>query len=242
MSLKNREHLAKEIENVLEEMSDREKNRTRSGFKMIVWKSSIWFAYALKRFVDIVFSVAALIVLAPLFLVLAVIIKLTSPGPVFFVQPRVGRYGKTFTFYKFRSMYEDAEARKAALMSRNESADGVIFKMADDPRITPVGKILRKTSMDELPQFLNVLFGDMSLVGPRPPVPSEVRQYSLEALKRLNVRPGLTCLWQVSGRSDIPFREQVRLDKEYISSRSFVRDLVILFRTIPAILSGKGAY
>ncbi len=242
MSSKNRDHLAKEIENVLEEMSDREKNRTRSGFKMIVWKSSIWFAYALKRFVDIVFSIAALAVLSPLFLVLAVIIKLTSPGPVFFVQPRVGRYGKTFTFYKFRSMYEDAEERKAALLSRNESADGVIFKMADDPRITPVGKILRKTSMDELPQFLNVLFGDMSLVGPRPPVPSEVRQYSLEALKRLNVRPGLTCLWQVSGRSDIPFKEQVRLDKEYISSRSFVRDLVILFRTIPSILSGKGAY
>ena len=242
MSSKNREHLAREIENVLEEMSDREKNRTRSGFKMIVWKSSIWFAYALKRFLDIVLSIAALVVLAPLFLVIAVIIKLTSPGPVFFVQARVGRYGKTFTFYKFRSMYEDAEARKAALMSRNESADGVIFKMADDPRITPVGKFLRRTSMDELPQFLNVLFGDMSLVGPRPPVPSEVRQYSLEALKRLNVRPGLTCLWQVSGRSDIPFREQVRLDKEYISSRSFVRDLVILFRTIPAILSGKGAY
>lgn len=242
MSLKNREHLAKEIENVLEEMSDREKHRTSSGFKMIVWKSSIWFAYALKRFVDIVFSIAALVVLSPLFLVLAVIIKLTSPGPVFFVQARVGRYGKTFTFYKFRSMYQDAEARKAALLAQNESADGVIFKMADDPRITPVGKILRKTSMDELPQFLNVLFGDMSLVGPRPPVPSEVRQYSLEALKRLNVRPGLTCLWQVSGRSDIPFKEQVRLDKEYISSRSFMRDLVILFRTVPAILSGKGAY
>ena len=242
MSSKNRDRLGKEIENVLQEMSDREKKRARSGFKMIVWRSSIWFAYALKRFVDIVFSFAALVVLSPLFLVLAVIIKLTSPGPVFFVQARVGRYGKTFSFYKFRSMYEDAEARKAALMSRNESADGVIFKMADDPRITPVGKILRKTSMDELPQFLNVLFGDMSLVGPRPPVPSEVRQYSLEALKRLNVRPGLTCLWQVSGRSDIPFKEQVRLDKEYISSRSFVRDLVILFRTIPAILSGKGAY
>ena len=242
MTSKNREHLNKEIERVLVEMSDREKHRARSGFKMVVWKSSIWFAYALKRLLDIVLSLAALVVLAPLFLVIAVVIKLTSPGPVFFVQARVGRYGKTFTFYKFRSMYQDAEARKAALLAQNESADGVIFKMADDPRITPVGKFLRKTSMDELPQFLNVLFGDMSLVGPRPPVPSEVRQYSLEALKRLNVRPGLTCLWQVSGRSDIPFREQVRLDKEYISSRSFFRDLVILFRTIPAILSGKGAY
>ena len=132
--------------------------------------------------------------------------------------------------------------RKAELLSKNQSADGVIFKMKDDPRITPIGRILRKTSMDELPQFLNVLFGDMSLVGPRPPVPSEVMQYSLEARKRLNVQPGLTCLWQVSGRSDIPFKEQVSLDKQYIGSRSLKLDLLILLRTIPAILSGKGAY
>ena len=136
----------------------------------------------------------------------------------------------------------DAEQRKAELLSKNQSRDGVIFKMKDDPRITPIGKILRKTSMDELPQFLNVLFGDMSLVGPRPPVPSEVMQYSLEERKRLNVQPGLTCLWQVSGRSEIPFKEQVSLDKQYIGSRSLKLDLLILLRTIPAILSGRGAY
>ena len=187
-------------------------------------------------------SILALILLAPLFLVVAIVIKLTSPGPVFFVQVRVGQFGQTFSFYKFRSMYTDAEKRKAALLAQNQSKDGVIFKMKNDPRITPIGRFIRKTSIDELPQFLNVLYGDMSIVGPRPPLPSEVRQYSIEDRKRLNVRPGLTCLWQVSGRSDIPFREQVRLDKEYISSRSLKHDLWILLRTIPAILSGKGAY
>ena len=239
---KQKDHFNREIGIVLAEIKDRRQKTGVLGFKLWAWHLTVRVSYFLKRMFDIVFSLLALIVLLPLFVLVAILIKLTSKGPVFFVQARVGRYGKTFTFYKFRSMYQDAEARKAALLAQNESADGVIFKMADDPRITPVGKILRKTSMDELPQFLNVLFGDMSLVGPRPPVPSEVRQYSLEALKRLNVRPGLTCLWQVSGRSDIPFKEQVRLDKEYISSRSFMRDLVILFRTVPAILSGKGAY
>ena len=136
----------------------------------------------------------------------------------------------------------DAEERKAALMDKNQSKDGVIFKMKNDPRITPIGRIIRKTSMDELPQFLNVLAGDMSLVGPRPPVPSEVMQYSPEDRKRLNVRPGLTCLWQIRGRSDIPFKEQVKLDKEYIQSNSLWQDLKILIQTIPAIISGKGAY
>ena len=193
-----------------------------------------------KRLASII--VAALIVLAPLFIILAILIKLTSPGPVFFVQVRIGQHGRGFCFYKFRSMYVDAEQRKQELLAKNESADGVIFKMKDDPRITPIGRIIRKTSMDELPQFLNVLFGDMSLVGPRPPVPAEVREYSIEARKRLNVKPGLTCLWQVSGRSDIPFKEQVKLDKEYISSRSLKSDFLILLRTIPAILSGRGAY
>ena len=139
-------------------------------------------------------------------------------------------------------MYQDAEQRKKELLDKNQSADGVIFKMKKDPRITPVGRILRRTSMDELPQFFNVLFGDMSLVGPRPPLPSEVAQYSLEDRKRLNVKPGLTCLWQIRGRSDIPFKEQVKLDKEYIQSQSLKQDLLILIRTVPAILSGRGAY
>lgn len=234
--------LAQEIIVLQNEMSERKNGDHLSDLRMFLWRFTVAMSYGIKRFLDIVLSLAALIVLLPLFIVLAFLIKITSPGPVFFVQTRVGRFGRHFLFYKFRSMYVDAEKRKAELLSRNQSGDGVIFKMKDDPRITSIGRILRKTSMDELPQFLNVLFGDMSLVGPRPPLPSEVKQYSLEARKRLNVQPGLTCLWQVSGRSDIPFREQVSLDKQYISSRSLKSDLVILLRTIPAILSGRGAY
>ena len=237
-----REKLSQDIENILAEMSDREKVNRFSGLHIFLWKFTVNFSYALKRFLDILLSLAALIVLLPLFVILGILIKLTSPGPVFFVQIRVGQYGRNFCFYKFRSMYIDAEKRKQELLSQNQSQDGVIFKMKNDPRITPIGRILRKTSMDELPQFLNVLSGDMSLVGPRPPLPSEVKEYTIEARKRLNVKPGLTCLWQVSGRSDIPFKEQVKLDKEYISSRSFKSDLLILLRTIPAILSGRGAY
>lgn len=237
-----REQLAQDIDQLLQEMSERETVSRFSGLHLFFWKFTVQFSYGLKRFLDIVFSLAALIILSPLFLILSILIKLNSPGPVFFVQVRIGQHGRSFCFYKFRSMYVDAEQRKNELLARNESADGVIFKMKDDPRITPIGRILRKTSMDELPQFLNVLAGDMSLVGPRPPVPSEVREYSIEARKRLNVKPGLTCLWQVSGRSDIPFKEQVKLDKEYISSRSLKSDFLILLRTIPAILSGRGAY
>ena len=139
-------------------------------------------------------------------------------------------------------MYVDAEARKDALLAQNESTGGVIFKMKNDPRITPVGRFIRKFSIDELPQLWNVLKGDMTLVGPRPPVPREVALYSLEERKRLNVIPGITCLWQVSGRSDIPFQEQVRLDKEYIRTHGVWNDFKILLRTIPAIISGKGAY
>ena len=242
MAISNRERLAQDIDRVLREMNDRQKGSVRKNLRMAVWNATVAAGYAMKRSLDIILSLAALIVLSPLFLLVAVVIKATSPGPVFFVQVRVGQFGQTFSFYKFRSMYMDAEARKAELLSRNQSADGVIFKMKDDPRITPVGRILRRTSMDELPQLLNVLFGDMSLVGPRPPLPSEVREYSIEDRKRLNVRPGITCIWQVSGRSDIPFHRQVALDKEYISSRGFKQDLRILLRTIPAILSGKGAY
>ena len=223
-------------------MRDRRVRHRRSERRMLAWRITVRLSYALKRFFDVVFSILALILLLPLFAVLAILIKATSRGPVFFVQTRVGRYGRNFPFYKFRSMYADAEQRKAALMAQNQSADGVIFKMKKDPRITPVGRFIRRTSIDELPQFLNVLFGDMSLVGPRPPVPSEVSQYTLEDRKRLMVRPGLTCLWQISGRSDIPFKQQVLLDKEYIQSRSLWKDLVILLRTVPAILSGRGAY
>jgi len=231
-----------ELRCLLSEQHDRMKHRDWSFMKMKVWNATIKMSLFLKRFFDIVLSVLALIVLMPLFILVALLIKLDSRGPVFFVQDRVGRYGRHFRFYKFRSMYQGAELKKKELLSQNQSKDGVIFKMKKDPRITRVGRFIRKTSIDELPQFFNVLFGDMSLVGPRPPLPSEVQKYSLEDHKRLNIKPGLTCLWQIKGRSDIPFNEQVRLDKEYIQSQSLKHDLVILLKTIPAIISGRGAY
>ena len=231
-----------ELRCLLQEQNDREKHRSQSVMKMKVWTATVKMSLFLKRFFDILLSVLALIVLMPFFILLAILIKLDSRGPVFFVQDRVGRYGRHFRFYKFRSMYQGAELEKAKLLSQNQSTDGVIFKMKKDPRITRVGRIIRKTSIDELPQFFNVLFGDMSLVGPRPPLPSEVQKYTLEDRKRLNIKPGLTCLWQIKGRSDIPFKEQVRLDKEYIQAQSLKQDLLILLRTIPAIISGRGAY
>ncbi len=195
-----------------------------------------------KRWLDVCGSLSAIILLLPFFLVIAVWLKLDSPGPLIYRQVRVGLHGRPFYFYKFRSMYVDSDARRAALLKANESKDGVIFKMKNDPRITRCGRFIRKYSIDEVPQFFNVLLGDMSLVGPRPPLPSEVAQYTLDDWKRLDILPGITCIWQISGRSDIPFREQVVLDKEYIRGQGFWKDVLILFKTIPAVLAGKGAY
>ena len=209
---------------------------------MVLWHLTIRSSAAFKRLMDIILALFAIICGSPVFLLTALLVKLTSPGPIIFSQIRVGRFGRHFKFYKFRSMYIDAEARKAELMKHNESSDGVIFKMKRDPRITPVGRFIRKFSIDELPQLFNVLLGDMSLVGPRPPLPSEVRTYSLEERKRLNITPGITCIWQVSGRSELPFSKQIALDKEYIASRSAWKDFLILLKTIPAILTGKGAW
>lgn len=211
-------------------------------FRMLLWNFTIGASFAFKRTMDIILASLAIIAGSPFFLITALLVKLTSPGPIIFSQIRVGKYGRHFKFYKFRSMYIDAEARKAELMKQNESADGVIFKMKRDPRITPVGRFIRKFSIDELPQLFNVILGDMSLVGPRPPLPSEVRSYSLEERKRLNITPGITCIWQVSGRSELPFHKQMALDKEYIASRSAWKDFLILLKTIPAILTGKGAW
>ena len=233
---------ASDLERLSKELADRTGTGLRQRWRIRVWRLTVWFAYAVKRTLDVVLTLLALVVLSPLLIGTYLAVRLTSRGPAFFVQTRVGRDGRHFAFYKFRSMYVDAEARKAALMAENESADGVIFKMKNDPRITPVGRFIRKFSIDELPQLVNVLKGDMTLVGPRPPVPSEVAQYTLEERKRLNVIPGLTCLWQISGRSDIPFHEQVRLDKEYIRTHGVWNDLKILLKTVPAIISGKGAY
>ena len=231
-----------DLEQLAKELASRVRGNRRRSLRLIAWKMTVSGAYAAKRMIDIVGSLVGLLLLSPVFIAIALAVKLTSPGPIIFSQTRVGRYGRHFKFYKFRSMRQDAESKKAELLDKNESADGVIFKMKDDPRITKVGRFLRRTSMDELPQLWNVLIGDMSFVGPRPPVPSEVREYTLEDRKRLDVIPGITCLWQIKGRSDIPFNEQVQLDKEYILASSLWKDFVILFKTIPAIIGGKGAY
>ena len=194
-----------------------------------------------KRLIDVVGSALALIALAPVILVLAMIVRATSKGPVLYRSKRIGRGGHEFTFYKLRSMVRDADLKREHLHHLNE-VDGPVFKIARDPRITPIGRFMRSTSLDEVPQFWNVLCGDMSLVGPRPPIPQEVAQYEPWQLRRLDVRPGLTCLWQISGRSRIGFQEWMRLDLEYIRHRSLRLDLKILLRTIPAVLSREGAY
>jgi exopolysaccharide biosynthesis polyprenyl glycosylphosphotransferase len=195
-----------------------------------------------KRILDIVVSATALVLLSPLFLIVALWIRLDSKGPIFFSQIRVGKGGQKFTMWKFRSMYVDAEKRKAALMNENEMRGGVLFKMKNDPRITPIGNFIRKFSIDELPQLWNVLIGDMSLVGPRPPLPNEVAQYTPYQRQRLKVTPGITCIWQVSGRSRIPFPEQVEMDLKYIANQSFFYDLTLLLQTIPAVLGTQGAF
>ena len=217
-------------------------HHNRIQLRMLIWHITIRTSKAFKRTMDILLSLLAITLGSPVFILTALIVKITSPGPIIFSQVRVGMYGRHFKFYKFRSMYIDAEARKAELLKHNESSDGVIFKMKHDPRITPFGRFIRKFSIDELPQLFNVLLGDMSLVGPRPPLPSEVKTYTLEERKRLNITPGITCIWQVSGRSELPFSKQIALDKEYIASQSAWKDFLILLKTIPAILTGKGAW
>ncbi|HJH04665.1 MAG TPA: exopolysaccharide biosynthesis polyprenyl glycosylphosphotransferase [Victivallis vadensis] len=218
------------------------KCKRKVKWKLFWWQVTVRGSYLFKTVVDVTCASLGILVLSPVFLVCAAVIRLESPGPVIFKQKRIGRDGRPFNFYKFRSMYIDAEQRRQELLKANESKDGVIFKMQKDPRVTRFGRFIRKFSIDELPQLFNVVVGDMSLVGPRPPLPSEVAEYTLEDRKRLTVKPGITCIWQVSGRSDIPFRQQVALDKEYIMSRSLWRDLWILLKTVPAVLTGKGAY
>jgi exopolysaccharide biosynthesis polyprenyl glycosylphosphotransferase len=193
------------------------------------------------RIIDAGVAVAVLIVGSPLWLCIGLAIRFTSSGPVVYKQTRIGENGQPFKVYKFRSMYRDADRIKAALISHNE-AKGPLFKMKDDPRITPIGKLLRRTSVDEFPQLFNVLRGEMSLVGPRPPLPSEVAQYEDWQRGRLAMKPGLTGLWQVRGRSDISFDEGVLMDLYYIENWSLRLYFQILLRTIPAVLFSRGAY
>jgi exopolysaccharide biosynthesis polyprenyl glycosylphosphotransferase len=195
---------------------------------------------ACKRCIDVAGAAVLLVATAPLLAIAALAIRLTTPGPVLFRQVRCGLYGRRFDMIKLRTMYVDAEQRKQELLALNE-ASGPVFKMRNDPRVTPVGRWLRRWSIDELPQLWNVLVGHMSLVGPRPPIPAEVALYDIADRRRLSMRPGLTCLWQVRGRSRIGFEEWVRLDLEYIDRWSLLRDLRILLATVPAVVRGTGA-
>lgn len=198
------------------------------------------WALAAKRGMDVALSGSFLLLFSLLYALLAVVVKLSSKGPVFYTQERVGLNGRRFTLYKFRSMVADAEARKEALAHLNEM-DGPTFKMRADPRVTPVGRFLRRFSLDELPQFWNVFRGDMSLVGPRPPVPAEVERYETWQRRRLSMRPGITCIWQVNGRNTIDFQTWMELDLEYIDHWSLGLDAKILVKTVPAVLGGRGA-
>ena len=193
-----------------------------------------------KRLTDIVGACFGLLLTLPLFVVVAFAVRLSSPGPAFFGQRRAGLGGRTFMMYKFRSMYADAEARKDDLRHLNEQ-DGPAFKIKNDPRVTSIGRFLRATSIDELPQLFNVLKGDMSLVGPRPPTLDEVAKYRTWYRRRLQVAPGLTCIWQVRGRSQVSFEDWMRMDMQYIEQRSFWLDLKLILRTIPAVLLRRGA-
>jgi len=214
----------------------------RVGLKKYSWIVVIGSATFLKRAMDIVVSTLALLALSPLFLLIALVIRLEDGGPALFWQARVGQWGREFSFPKFRSMVIGAEKSKRELLTGNQHGTGITFKLKRDPRITRAGAIMRKLSIDELPQFWSVLRGDMSLVGPRPPLPEEVSRYTPADRRRLDVKPGLTCIWQISGRSELAFEQQLSLDLQYIDSHSIVLDIALLLKTVPAILSGRGAY
>jgi len=216
-------------------------NSLKSQLTIKSWQMFRRVNVILKRVIDIVGAIVALILFTPIYLVTAIAIVIEDGFPLFYNQIRVGKHGRLFTMYKFRSMFNNADEIKANLVS-DDMTGGVIFKMKNDPRITRTGRIIRKLSIDELPQLWNVLIGDLSLVGPRPPIPSEVAEYTEWDRKRLDVTPGLTCTWQVSGRSDIDFTQQVNLDIDYIKKTSILEDFKLLLRTIPAVLTGKGAY
>jgi exopolysaccharide biosynthesis polyprenyl glycosylphosphotransferase len=198
--------------------------------------------FLVKRLLDIIVSATMLILLIPFLPIMVLIIRLDSPGPAFFSQIRVGKQGQLFRMWKFRSMYKDAEQRKAALMKHSDRQDDLLFKMINDPRTTRVGRFIRKTSIDEIPQIWNVLLGEMSLVGPRPPLPSEVAKYTAYQRLRLEVKPGITCIWQVSGRSKIPFEQQVEMDLQYIYTQSFYGDIALLFKTVFVVFNSDGAW
>ena len=212
--------------------------------KIILNKDEVekhYFYRFTKRFFDILASLIGLIILSPVFLIVAIAIKVDDGGPIFYNQERIGKNGKEFKMYKFRSMKVNADQELEKLIHKNE-VDGAMFKMKDDPRITRVGKFIRKTSIDEFPQLLNVLLGQMSIVGPRPPLPREVKMYTDYDWQRLYVRPGCTGLWQVTVRNSVGFHEMVNIDLEYIQKRGFWLDIKIMFKTIKIIFVPNSAY
>ena len=209
-------------------------------FVITLFREQMLLQLLLKRIADILISIVVIIATLPITVAVAIVIKLTSKGPIFFGQQRFGMNKRPFTLYKFRSMVADAEELKAALAQQNEM-DGPAFKIKDDPRITRIGKFIRKMSIDELPQLINVLRGEMSLVGPRPPLPDEVEKYDWLFRKRLSIKPGLTCIWQVSGRNNVSFEEWMEMDRQYVENWSLGLDAKILLKTIPTVLLAKGA-
>ncbi|HQI80518.1 MAG TPA: sugar transferase [Deltaproteobacteria bacterium] len=216
--------------------------RFRLWRKKTAWVTAVSGARILKRLVDIAAAVWLFIILSPLLAMVAAAIKLTDNGPVLYWQTRVGKWGREFRFPKFRSMRVSSDRERQELLARSHHKDSITFKMKNDPRVTWIGRIIRRTSIDELPQLWNVLKGEMSLVGPRPPLPEEVDRYTLRDRRRLDVTPGLTCIWQVSGRGDVPFPKQLEYDVQYIESQSLLLDIVLLLKTVGAVLTGRGAY
>lgn len=213
----------------------------RTHAHLLAWRFQTYLHQWGKRGLDLLIALCALPFVLPVMLVTAIAIKIDSPGPAIFKQERVGKWGRRFTCLKFRSMCIQAEAWKAELMAMNE-ADEVVFKIKRDPRVTRVGRIIRKMSIDELPQIYNVIKGEMSFIGPRPPLPGEVESYQFDTYRRLDTIPGITGLQQISGRSDLSFKRWVELDIEYIQNQSLKKDIEILFKTIPAVITGRGAY
>ncbi len=210
--------------------------------KKYAWLIIVTGTKFIKRAMDLMVSFCMLLILSPLLFMVAILVKITDGGPVFFNQTRIGKWGREFSAFKFRSMVMNAEKQVESIVHMSHHENSISYKVKNDPRVTWIGRIIRKASIDELPQLINVLKGDMSLVGPRPHVQREVDQYTLKDRRRLDILPGITCIWQISGRADIPFPEQLKLDVKYIESQSVWTDIKILILTIPAVLFAKGAY
>ena len=230
------------IDQMMQQYQSKGRKFRKEKVKRTLWLMIIKTTLLFKRLVDILATLIALVLLSPLLLVISLIIKFTDGGSVFYVQTRIGKHGKPFPFPKFRSMVLNADKMKDNLLKEADRIGDITFKMKRDPRVTRIGRFIRRASIDELPQLWCVLKGDMSLVGPRPPVPREVALYTQEDRRRLEVIPGLTGIWQVSGRAEIEFKQQVELDVLYIESHGFWLDILLMLKTIPAVFTGKGAY